>query len=90
MRPGLHHHVMAATKQKIDDQQDQQNAADADAATIAKPGITKSAAEQQQDHEDNQDEVHAFTPQSWTLPYQPVLVFARCLGYLCAARPWRV
>jgi hypothetical protein len=48
----------AMTQQQIKDQDDQQNAAYADPATVTVTPIAETAAEQQEQYEDDQKQVH--------------------------------
>jgi hypothetical protein len=48
------------SEQQIDDEYDQQNTADTDAAAISPPGIAETAAEEEQQYENDQEQVHPF------------------------------
>jgi len=48
--------------QQVDHKHDQQNTADADAAAISPPGIAETAAEEEDQYKNNQDQVQSVPP----------------------------
>jgi hypothetical protein len=50
----------SVSDQQVDHKHDQQNTADADAAAISPPGIAETAAEEEDQYKNNQDQVHPF------------------------------
>src|SRR3984893_3439923 len=54
----------AIAKQQVEDQHDQQNAADADPATVTVTPIAETASEQQEQYDDDQKQVHC-SPLDW-------------------------
>src|SRR3954465_11548391 len=53
---------LAMTEHEVKDQDDQQNAADSDSASITIAPVPKAAAEQQQDDQEDQEQVHLSFP----------------------------
>jgi hypothetical protein len=51
-----------ASDQQIDNEHDQENSADPDAAAISPPVIAKTAPEDKKKYDNDQDQVHAFSP----------------------------
>jgi hypothetical protein len=49
-------------EQQIEDQHDQQNAANSDPASVAITPIPETASEQEHEDQDDQDEVHSVIP----------------------------
>jgi hypothetical protein len=49
-----------ATDQQIDNEYDQYNTANPNAAAISPPGISKTASEDEEQYENNQENVHRF------------------------------
>jgi len=48
--------------EQIDNEHDEQNAADADATAMPPPGIAKAAAEEEDQYENDEDQVHRSLP----------------------------
>ena len=48
--------------EQIDNEHDEQNAADADATAVPPPGIAKATAEEEDQYENDEDQVHRSLP----------------------------